>query len=309
MSWFFPPKDEIVFEGRLNFENNPKEFFEKLEKFFQRRKNTNNNDSVLMINVEKVDFIYPSTLVFLISLSETLEIRLGFKIKKGSSVHKYMLYCCFSRFFEIPPLPEDSKMAFRAEDLLPLEISEQLQDTESKAKWFIDKFQQLKSDEQFKSKAIDATSEVLRNIQQHSKYTKYYLLGQYYQESKNVRLCILDNGVGIKSHLTRGKYTKRHSYFRQHVSKEDYVNIRNSPANIAIEKSSIEDLSATKYQENSGAGINWILKDFSKPYDGTVTIISQDGLVQWNKGEKVESIGLPFELKGTMVSITVKRSS
>lgn len=299
--------DEIFFEGRLNFEVQPSDFIEKFEKFFS--KNKQKQSTALTINLEKVDFIYPSTLIFLTGLLDILKEQntdLQLRITEKSKVHEYMEYCGFSDIFGVPKLPENFESSLPRSGLLPLEKSDQLKDTESKASWFVGKFDALKDNNKFISTAKDATDEILRNIQQHSKYLEYLLLGQYYPNSKNVRLCVRDNGIGIKRHLTMKSYSEHHSAFKKMVSKSDYSEISRKPANFAIEKAATYFVSATKYEENSGAGIDFIIKDFSVPYSGTVTIVSQDGLVQWKEGEKKVSIGLPFELKGTMVSITAK---
>lgn len=276
--------DEISFKGRLDFEAQPRAFIEKFEKHLSKKKG---KDTTLTVNLEEVDFIYPSTLIFLFGLLDVLKelnIYLQLKITEKSAIHEYMVYCGFSNFFRVPELPEDFEPTLKREGLLPLEKSDNLKNTESKAEWFINQFGDF--DNKFIADARDATDEVLQNIRQHSEYSEYLLMGQYHPKSTNVRLCMFDNGIGIKKHLTRHSYAKQHKAFKKEISKSRYSEISGSPANYAIEAAAMYCVSATKYEENSGAGINYIIKDFSEPYHGTVTIVSQNGFVQWKEGKK-----------------------
>ncbi len=140
---------------------------------------------------------------------------------------------------------------------------------------------------------------------QHSGYQNYGFLGQAYPTSNRLRLVFYDDGIGIKAHITKRPYAETHVLFRQHISQEVFADMKKEAANFAIEKASIYEVSGTDYVNNSGAGLDFILRTLSPSTNGVVTIISSDGYVRWVKGTKVDSFALPFKFKGTLIAVCI----
>jgi hypothetical protein len=305
----------IRLAGRVDIEANPSEFFRKFEELFRicndpSRARRGKDHTIVMIDLTAVDFIYPSALIFLLSLNESLNnlVQLNFKLAQKSKLHEYLCNCGFSQVYPIPPIPEGSfRHLVDKAVVIELQIGDEIPDLESKARWFTDLVNVGQTMEiRFRDRSEESIYEIFKNVKDHSEATKHYLLGQGYPNSGKVRFAVYDNGVGIRRHLVKVKYQKKHPYFKDIISDSEFRKMRQEPANFAIEKASIYGVSATKYIDNSGAGLNFLINDFSRPYAGVVSILSEDGYVSWRNGELSESLSLQLNIKGTLVSITAK---
>lgn len=304
----------IRFDGRINLESDPDAFFAKFKGLFEfcndpARARRGTNAVTVEIDLTRADFIYPSALIFLIGLKQSIGESASVKllISQNSNIHEYLCNCGFADLFEIPPIPDGFHPEVEKGEVIKLQIGERITDFETAARQFVEMVDAKRAMETpFHYRSIESVSEILKNVNNHSASTAYYMIGQGYGQSKRVRFAIYDNGVGIKWHMTRRPYRKQHALFREHVSEATFRRMRNEPANIAIETAAIYEVSATRYVENSGAGLAFLITEFSRPFDGIVSILSQNGFVQWANGEKKLSIELPIEIKGTLVAITAK---
>ena len=317
----------------------------KLSKFFKRKSSTNRNEINLAqrvsldvedesftslfkqifeeskdehysykINLTNSKFIYPSALIFLLALQESLKnqnVGLELQFQEGSPIHEYLVYCGISNYFDILDLPKNLPKTISANEsnIYQIESGEQLIDTYCKSTKLVDMFKE-QQDISFgvESELIDSIDEVLRNIKQHSGFTKYYLLAQLYPASHRIRYVFYDNGMGIKSHLTRNGYDSLPNFVKEKLKKQDYDKIAKEPANLAIKEASKYLITGTDNKEqNSGAGIDFLLNNLLPATRGTVTILSEDGLVQWENGGKniTKDFYLGYKIRGTLVSIVV----
>jgi hypothetical protein len=308
-------KVTVRLEGVVDLESNPDVFLRKFEDLFRicndnRQKRHGKDNREVVIDLSEVEKIFPSTLIFLLGLKESLQndFSLDFAVKERSQLHEYLSTCGFAKFFDMPIVPEDSFVHLTEKsDVIPLDIGDQILDLEASARRFIDLVDHKnRMDTFFRNRSEESVYEVLKNIKDHSDFTQFYMIGQTYQKTKQVRFVFYDNGKGIKSHMTHVKYKKKHQVFKKYVSEADFRKMLKDPATYAIETASIYGVSATKYQHNSGAGLNFLISDFSKPLNGTISILSEDGYVSWTDGEIGTRIALPINVRGTMVSITAK---
>ena len=303
-AWAADETIELV--GRVGFEDDPTSFFRQFERLFRPQ---NKPGKRAVVDLTKAEFVYPSALIFLLCLAETLKpnVELHIRVSEKSKLHEYLLNCGFSDVFQIPSLPANFRPLVEPGKVIRLETGTDIPNTEERARWFVDLIDGVDSMElYFRDRAEESIGEILRNVKQHSGCSKFYMLGQSFATSRNVRLITYDDGVGILPHLTRMPYNKQHPQFRKLISKSDYHKMHRLPANFTIEKAAIYNVSATNYIENSGAGLDFLVNDFSGPLNGTVTIISGDGFVQWKNGQRQHSIALPFKIKGTLVAIGSK---
>lgn len=305
---------KIRLEGRVCLETNPEKFFSLFQELFSIcHRNVplrvGKSARKVIIDLTKAEFIYPSALLFLVSLPQSLhpEVELTFEVKEKGLVHEYLCNCGFGHIFKIPELPSEFRKLVPKGEVIEMESGTHVADEEAKARSFLDmvnKNNQMTTF--FRNRSEESVSEILKNVKDHSRCTVFYLLGQGYPTSKNARFVVYDNGIGIKRHMTLLPYSKQHKYFQQKVSAADHKRIRESASNVAIEIASIYGVSATKYVHNSGAGLDFLINDFSKTTQGSVSILSGDGYVCWSAGKKVTSIPIPYEIHGTLVSITAK---
>ena len=292
--------------GRISVEEEPEHLFSIFKPLLVERANF----KTITIDLSDAEFIYPSALILLIGIREMLgerQISFNFKIRGGGAVHEYLTYCGFGDFFnQLPAFPLNVAKTMQESDVYRLQIGNMLGITNIVAEQLVDllKKKQILS-AKVEADTIDSIDEILRNIKQHSKYSKYILLGQAYSNSRRLRFTIYDNGLGIKEHLTKELYSSRHSIFRQLISEELYKQMKSSPANLAIEVAARYQVSATNYLENSGAGLDFLIRNLSVPTNGIISILSGDGYVQWVQGQKVKSIQVPFKFSGTLVSVAI----
>lgn len=299
---------EISLEGRVDFDRNSRTFFDKFANFFNTAPVL---ISDLIIDLTKVEFLYPSALLFILSLREyAINHDIGFAVtvEEGSPIHEYLIYVGCSQYFEIHPWPLDKPRTIdsKVSPLYGLDAGVQVTDPGKKARRIVELLEAKQTlSIRVESKAIDSVEEILRNTQQHSSSRNYRLLGQVFPTSKRIRFAFYDDGVGIKSHITRLKYLDAHPLFRKEVSEPLFEEMRRATADVAIEVAARNYVSGTNYKENSGAGFNFLINELSKPTQGTVSILSANGYVRWESGVIVEKIGLPYAIPGTMVSWTV----
>ncbi len=302
-SWISGKSITVRLSGRINLDNNPKQLIENLNPLFQI---TSKTDNGVIFDLSDVEFIYPSALLLIFSFRETIDTNFQILVKEGSEIHEYLLYCGLGDIFSIPTFPSNIRKTITdSSKVYKIKKGQELRHTPQIAQDLID---MLKTEQplspQVESVAIDSIEEILRNIVQHSHFSNYYLLAQTYPKSKRIRLAVYDNGIGIKSHLMQIPYEKTHPEFRTHISMELYEKMSRSTAEISIEQAARYMVSGTNYKNNSGAGLDFLISDLSIPTDGIVTILSEDGLVRWEKGKIVEKLSLPQKIKGTLVSVT-----
>jgi len=295
----------IFFKKRITFEHDsPEEFFTPFEHLF-----TQENVCEVVFDVTQSEFIYPSSLFFLLSIIETFKnkyIDFQIKLSVNSPVHAYLRYCGCNKFLNLPDLTDSSGDEFKDSKIFDIHQYDTLRNTERIA----EKLTGMFVAEQPLSPLVEgdlcvSIDEILRNIKQHSNFTNSLVIGQTYPTSKRIRLVFYDNGIGIKKHLTRYNYSDIHPNLKRFIDENTYNNIKASPANGAIEHAARYNVSATNYEDNSGAGLDFIINDLSKPCDGSVIIISEDGYVKWQNGTVEKSFSFPYRIKGTLVCVTM----
>ena len=128
--------------------------------------------------------------------------------------------------------------------------------------------------------------ETMTNVVDHSGETEYYICAYTYPTKGQIRLCIADLGIGIKSSLHR---SRRYPPFDN-----DYI---------AIKKATEEGVSCRSGRD--GLGLSHI-KNFIKVNEGQMCIISGQGKVYWkfDQGKVLEQkMSVPFH--GTIVKLII----
>lgn len=282
------------------------DFFNKFRPLFERKPKSKN----FVIDLRKVSFIYPNVLFFLIALRETFKdksVRFAVEVSDGGDCYEYLDYAGFCKEFGITPFPEDAdrKLVMDA-NVFHLENITSLTNYSLKSVELVDFLKRSQDmSAQVETEVIASIEEVLRNILQHSSSDKSFLIGQTYPTSGRVRFVFYDNGLGIKRHMTQAPYDDMHPVFKKHVARDKYQAIKDSASNLAIVEASRYGVSATNYNDNSGAGLNFLIKDLCSVSNGVVTIISEDGIVIWKGGSSIPfyNNSLPYKIKGTLVSL------
>ena len=307
IDYFFSKKEKVTirFPKRLDFEDEAytESFFKHFEDIF----NSELKNQMAELIFEDTEFIYPSALIFFASMVETLPsgvVALSCNIQQDSPVHEYVFHCGFDRILKLPRF-NSSKSTIASEVIRLQEISGKINESRQAKELInlIEKNQTLSP--MVRAATVDSFEEIFRNINQHSSATRTYFIAQTYPRSNRVRFVIYDNGVGIKSHLTRIDYPNTHQAFKELISEDLYKEMKSGSANISIQKAAVNMVSGTDYTQNSGAGLNFVLQELSVPTNGKVSILSEDGLVMWKSGKVIKSFGLPFKIKGTLVSVTI----
>jgi hypothetical protein len=298
---------EIKLPGRVNIDSDPNWFFDQFRTFFET---PTTEISEVIIDLTEAEFIYPSAIIFLLSLRENFkddQFDLKFSIINGSPVHEYLLFAGVDQYVKIPPFPENTaKVIQPASRVFKLRSGNELGDTYALAITVVDMLKEQQNlSLMVEATTIDSVEEILRNIKQHSEFSNFLLLGQYYPISNRIRFSLYDDGIGIKAHVTRRDYAQTHPAFRDQVSPETFDRMRSESANLAIEQAARKMVSGSDYVNNSGAGLDFLISDLSVPTDGTVSILSEDGFVLWVKGKITKSVALPFKVVGTTVSWTI----
>jgi len=298
----------IILDGRVSMDTEPKKFIDKFSDVFSTKDSYNS----LVIDLTKAVFIYPSALIFILSLKEALaedEIEITMKIEEGGELHWYLHHCGAAAYFSIPIFEKKEGVELKSEHstVFPLKKESAINDTNKTAIEIVSIIKKAQDmTDLVEARTIDSIDEILRNISQHSSYSEYLILGQTYPQTKRIRYVFYDNGMGIKKHLTREPYDSTHNYFKNAVSRERYEEIKRSPANEAIKEASIDGVTASKNLNiNSGAGLNFLLKELIPVTDGAITIVSGDGYVQWEKDQIKHDFSLPFQVPGTLISLVI----
>jgi len=128
--------------------------------------------------------------------------------------------------------------------------------------------------------------ETMTNVVDHSKVTEYYICAYTYPKKGQIRLCIADLGIGIRSSLRRSR--------KYPTLVNDYV---------AIKKATEEGVSCRSGRD--GLGLSHI-KNFIKVNEGHMCIISENGKVYWkfDQGKVLEQkMDVPF--RGTIVKLII----
>ena len=302
-----PKREKRIFlEGRPNLVTESSVLIKKIAEAFL---NIDKNVKVV-VDLRKSKFVYPSTFFFLIALKETVErkgIIFEVDVAQGGNVHEYLDYSGLCEEFDIEKFPpEEDKNLENVHDVYRLQTGKEIPDCNVEAEKIVDFLKERQEMlPQLEKEIIESIDEIFRNINQHSGCEKYYLLGQNYPTSKGVRFVVYDDGIGIKKHMTRKSYDEMNINFQKNVSKQDFAIIEQEPANKAIFQAAQHGVSATEYEENSGAGINYLIKDLSSISKGKILIISGDGIVLWKEGvpEPFLNAPLPFEIIGTLIAL------
>jgi len=297
---------EIRFSGRVGFEHGgSKEFFEKFVPLF-----SDNSFDEVIIDLSKADFIYPAAMLFVLATTRMFE-RASFtlSIPLNTELHEYLHYCGCENFFDsFPPADEQHSKLNKDARVFKLHQydSGEMTDTNVIAGALTEMYEsQQAMSLMVKANIIDSIDEVLRNVKQHSEFTKVLIVGQTFPISKRIRLAIYDDGIGIRTHLTRKDYNDLHHFLKSQFTVALYDRMKNEPANLAVEYAAKECISGTNYEHNSGAGLSFLINDLAKPCNGDIFIVSENGFVHWNKGEVKESFALPYKIKGTMICMKV----
>ena len=304
----------IFLRGRIRLIPNPLDLLTKLEPIFSNKEENVKN---IIIDLTEAEFVYPNALFLFIALKNTAIKKgtvLEFDVLKGSKIHEYLDYSGCCNEFNIKKFPSNEKRSIgNSFGIIPVETGKEIVDTEIKAEElanFLVKWQE-KILPQLETNLIDSLDEIFININQHSECEKYYLMGQYYPESKRVRFVFYDNGMGIKNHLTRKDYESMHSCFKKVIDKNQFECIRQLSANHAILHAANYGVSATDYQSNSGAGIHSLITEMMFISKGKLLIISGNGAVAWEEGKTEPCFdgAIPFELSGTLISLDLNCDS
>lgn len=296
----------IKFPERVTFEHgDDKGFFDKFIPII----NSQSGD-LIIFDFENSKFIYPSVLMFMASLSETLDQRDNTylcRLKENQELHEYLSFAGFDLLIKIPEFPVERKTL--TSEVIKLKIFNQLEPSEKMGNDLAD----LIISNQSVSSAVeinlrDSLIEIFRNIIQHSSSTKTYVIAQVYPESKRIRFTIYDNGIGIREHITRKKYEDTHRYFKKAVDEPLFVEMKEN-SHIAIREAARYTVSGTDYENNSGAGLSFLIDDLSRPTNGEVYILSEDGFAKWKSGELIDCYRVPYKIKGTLISCVINFSS
>ncbi|MCK5161465.1 MAG: sensor histidine kinase [Candidatus Aureabacteria bacterium] len=141
----------------------------------------------------------------------------------------------------------------------------------------------------------ESLAELILNVQQHSgSKTGCFVLGQGYQKTHRVRVCISDLGIGIKNHLAR-KFN-------------DLIQLDST---FAIKRALVRGVTGTLGRENSGVGLSEF-REFINFVGGEFIIISGNGFYEeiitysGAKSKVVKNIErLDFKFPGTFIDATI----
>ena len=297
---------EIKLSGRVNFIENPQDFFDKFNTIFLNDQATKR----IKIDITDAAFIYPKVLFFIISLKETLKKRgdsLDIVFREGSEVHEYIDYAGFCKEFDIPVFSPDQEKTLTGK-VFSLQRGKGSINTHQKACELVDFFKnEQEMSSSVETEIISSIEEILNNILQHSRYKDFFLMGQVYPKSNRIRFVFYDNGMGIKNHMVRNDYDSMHGMFKKNVSEEKFEKIKTNPANLAIELAAKNYISATNYEENSGAGINFLIEELLPVSNGKMCILSEDGIIIWDGRDQTVTYNgaIGYGLLGTLVSLTL----
>lgn len=131
--------------------------------------------------------------------------------------------------------------------------------------------------------------EVFNNIFDHSQsLVTGYIITQYYPKNNKISFSVCDFGVGIPSSIKNANLSNNESY-------EDWK---------AILKSLEKGFSIKSTPRNRGFGLNNLL-ELTESSNGSLQIISNDGLVYKKAGEVYKAGNLSYSFKGTLVKVEI----
>jgi len=129
-------------------------------------------------------------------------------------------------------------------------------------------------------------NELLQNVFEHA-FSKPGCIthARWYAAKKNVRLAVVDAGIGIPAALRRGKVEGMH---------------KRSDADVIVAAVTQEGLTSRKGGRKGGLGLK-LIRDFVLPRAGVLTVISHGAKVTF-KGNSVRKVKSPY-YRGTAVEI------
>jgi len=131
--------------------------------------------------------------------------------------------------------------------------------------------------------------EVFNNIFDHSKSeVTGYIITQYYPKNNKLSFSVCDFGIGIPTSIRNAELDSNAGY-------EDWK---------AILKSLEKGFSIKSTPRNRGFGLNNLL-ELTESSNGTLRIISNDGMVYKKAGEMYKAGNLNFGFKGTLIKAEV----
>ena len=150
---------------------------------------------------------------------------------------------------------------------------------------------------------IDALDEILRNVGQHSGFKDFYLITHLDKDNKLFKFAVYDDGIGIRTHLSKKPYDEMHPIFRKQVSRTAYNEMTNSHKK-SIELAIIDGISGTDYSVNSGAGLNFLLNEVCACC-GTVFLYSGNGFLEWKNRQK-NLFKVKSTIDGTLIAGSIE---
>lgn len=297
---------EVSLRGRVSLEEDFQEIFEDISNLLSKKYLPK-----IVFDITDVEFLYPSAVLLLIALKDFLEkidVTVSFKFKENEMLHRYLVYSESNQILGIPNLTKEfNSNKFFEGEVFPLEVINGSVSF-SKTSELVDlltKKQPMSPG--FEGYLSDSLDEIFTNIDYHSGCSKCYVLAQVYPTSKRIRLAIMDNGVGIKSHMTKRPYNEMHGAFRQEVSRSMFDLMKKEHSGYAIREASRSCVSATDYTKNSGAGLHFLKRDICSETDGKLYVMSGDGCVAWKCGNEQpdEFCKLPYRIDGTLLSLVM----
>ena len=97
-------KYTLEFTGRVSLEANYQALFKDLSEVLR-----NKYKPKVEVNLEDVEFLYPSAIITLLTLKDVLEkinVSVNFKVKECSPVHEYLVLSKCHDYMAVPGLPE-----------------------------------------------------------------------------------------------------------------------------------------------------------------------------------------------------------
>ena len=248
----------------------------------------------LFFDFSKVRFLYPSGIVYLVSLGNYLIATKRCTVKQNRpidiKVNNFLVDSGFCNIVGIKPIVDKTMPPTNGTRIYKIKQFKYVDDFEIEK--LIDVIEkELKLSGQIRMRIHETLAELILNVYQHSgSSTGCYVMGQGYADTHQIRFCISDSGVGIKKHLG--------NKYKELLSKNSIF---------AIEMALMEGITGTLNNQNSGMGLAY-LKRFVALVGGSFSILSGNGMYI----EKIDSKGssyikkeLNFEVPGTIVDVTI----
>ena len=136
-------------------------------------------------------------------------------------------------------------------------------------------------------------TEVFNNIFDHSKASVSYIITQYFPKVKELSFSLCDFGIGIPSSVN--SYLSRNG---QPVL-EDWD---------AIQKAIQLGFSVKSIPRNQGRGLDNLLS-MVESLNGTILIISNNGVLQRSPGNKMKVGSFGYNFSGTLIKVIIKKEA